>query len=173
MCIFLDLLYACRPDGERYSGDWFEGERAGHGVWTGPTGDDYQVSRAYTHPCMHMCARALSLLSVDAPSLSPHTHTSSLSLSFSDSSARAFWCTHTLVHAHILSLDLFHKVFSPCVYLFSRAHDSPSLPLTLFLSPPLCLPPSLCLHYPSLSHVHTTLLSFCLCLSLPLPVSMS
>jgi hypothetical protein len=31
-----------RPDGERYSGDWFEGERSGHGVWTGPTGDDYQ-----------------------------------------------------------------------------------------------------------------------------------
>ena len=23
------------PDGERYSGDWFEGERSGHGVWTG------------------------------------------------------------------------------------------------------------------------------------------
>ena len=30
------------PDGEKYSGDWFEGERSGHGVWTGPTGDDYK-----------------------------------------------------------------------------------------------------------------------------------
>ena len=26
----------------RYSGDWFEGERAGFGTWTGPTGDEYQ-----------------------------------------------------------------------------------------------------------------------------------
>ena len=27
----------------RYSGDWYEGERSGFGVWTGPTGDDYKV----------------------------------------------------------------------------------------------------------------------------------
>ena len=31
------------PHPRRYSGDWFEGERSGHGTWTGPTGDDYQV----------------------------------------------------------------------------------------------------------------------------------
>jgi hypothetical protein len=46
-CIYYPSSYTIsarthRPDGERYSGDWFEGERSGHGVWTGPTGDDYQ-----------------------------------------------------------------------------------------------------------------------------------